>query len=176
MNVRLLVLGLLDRGPLHGYEMRKLAVQNRVEAWTGILPGSIYHALKQMEKERLVALHKKEGSRTRPRAVYAITSAGRRAFQDLVRKALAAPIRSLPTDLYGGLLFLKAVPKGEIDAAIRRQVATLQMELSSWEEARPLKGELSAAETALYDNGIEHLRADLRLLEQLRAARSGPAK
>jgi len=52
--VRLFVLGLLYARPRHGYEIRKWLETRRTDLWTGVLPGSIYHALKQMTKEGLV--------------------------------------------------------------------------------------------------------------------------
>ena len=55
MIIRLLILGILKRrGSAHGYRMYRDLVEWRVETWTIIRPGSIYHALTQMEKQGLI--------------------------------------------------------------------------------------------------------------------------
>ncbi len=47
---RLMVLGMLRTKPMSGYEMQQLMQVSEVDKWAGILPGSIYHALKKMDK------------------------------------------------------------------------------------------------------------------------------
>ncbi len=174
MNVRLLVLGLLRRRPMHGYELRKLAAESRIEAWTGLLPGSIYHALKQMEKEGLVAGREETSASARARSVYTITAAGRRALRRLVAESLDAPIRSFPTHLYGSLLFSEGEADQAVSAGLGRQVKAVEAEIAAWIAARPKKAPMTEREQALYDNGIAHLRIDLELLERLLAG--GKAK
>ena len=166
MNVRLMVLGLLARGPRHGYELRKLAEQNRMESWAGILPGSIYHALKQLLKEGLIRRVATERTGRRTREVFAITAAGRRALIGLVRQAWRAPIRTTPSTLYGALLFRGIISPAEEAKAIEAQRADLEAEIRLWEKARPLK-ELPGDQAAVYDNGLDHLRADLKLIRRL---------
>ena len=48
---RLLVLGMLDAQPLSGYDIQQLLRLSDAERWGGVLIGSIYHALKKLEKE-----------------------------------------------------------------------------------------------------------------------------
>ena len=53
---RLMVLGLLKSKPMSGYEIQQILTKSQSDSWAGILPGSIYHALKKMEKEGLVEI------------------------------------------------------------------------------------------------------------------------
>lgn len=53
---RVLVLGLLDVKPMSGYDIQQLLRISDAERWGGVLIGSIYHALKKMEKEGLVVV------------------------------------------------------------------------------------------------------------------------
>ena len=48
---KLLVLGLLDGGPMSGYDLQQKLGGADAERWGGVLPGSIYHALKKLEVE-----------------------------------------------------------------------------------------------------------------------------
>ena len=56
MNVvRLLVLGILkERRRAHGYAIRRELLSWRVETWTNVKPGSIYHAIRQLAKEGML--------------------------------------------------------------------------------------------------------------------------
>jgi DNA-binding PadR family transcriptional regulator len=169
MNVRLLVLGLLAERPMHGYELRKLAEDNRIEAWAGVLPGSIYHALRQLAKERLIARTARERIGGRVRERYGITPAGRAALADLVREAWHERMRSFPTSLYGALSFRSALAPAEERASLDAAIGDLEREIAAWEVARPLKGPMSPSRQALFDNGVGHLRLDLELLVKLRS-------
>lgn len=88
MSTRLLVLGLLNESPKYGYEIQKWLEQSRTDTWADVLPGSIYHALQQLQKEGLVRVSETSQVGHRLKAVYAITDAGRSAFKTLLRQAL----------------------------------------------------------------------------------------
>jgi DNA-binding PadR family transcriptional regulator len=170
MNVRLLVLGLLQQRPMHGYELKRKAHESRIESWSGVLAGSIYHALKTLERQRLIAAAREPKPVTRPRVVYSITASGRRELKQLVKQALEAPVRGFPTDLYGALLHLEAVTPREKNEAISRQITSLQAQIADWSSARrDVSGQLGrAAEAALlFDNALRHMRMNLGLLKQL---------
>ncbi len=169
MSARLLVLGMLLQSPLHGYEIRKMVEQNGMDAWSGVLPGSIYHALHQMEREGLVALEGTEQAGNRMRAIYAISDQGRDEFANLLRKAWRDLPNALPANLYMGLAFLEKLPRVEVMEALAQQMAALDAERMRWIESKPLKGPLPPHLELIYTNGIEHLEADLRLVRQLHA-------
>ena len=169
VNVRLLVLGLLSRSPMHGYELKRVAEESRIQAWTGILPGSIYHALRQLTREGLLTLRATESTGARTREVYAITPQGRMALKALVREEWTAPVRSFPVSLYGALSFRGLLSPGEERAALDAQVAKVEEEIALWQSGRKLKGPLTPELEALFDNALAHLRADLALLQRLRA-------
>lgn len=176
MNVRLLVLGLLQQRPMHGYELKRIAHENRIESWSGVLAGSIYHALKTLEREKLITTARDQKPAVRPRVVYSITASGRKELKQLVKQALAAPVRGFPTDLYGALLHLQAVPTREKDEAIARQISTLQSEIAEWSSARPKQIGSSPETELLFDNALRHMRMNLDLLKRLQARRPRRAK
>ncbi len=168
-----MVLGLLRAAPLHGYDIRKRLDTIHAEAWADVLPGSIYHALKQMEKEGLLAVEATARSGNRLRAVYALTDAGQRAYLAELRRAWAAPPRAFPTGLYAAIAFLDDLPRSEATALIDALVPALEREIAYWAQGEGAKGQagaLSASTRAVFANGRERMEADLRLLQQLRAA------
>lgn len=173
MNVRLLVLGLLARQPMHGYELRKLTQLSRVEVWSGVLPGSIYHALGRLDQEGLVRKKATEHTGKRERDVYEITDAGRAALVELVRSAWSAPVRGFPTSLYGAILFRGALGVAEERAGLDAAILGLTGEIEQWEAALPQKA-FSADQRALFENALAHLKLDLELVKQLRGRRRAP--
>ena len=55
-TVRLLVLGVVrTRGEAHGYAVHQELMSWRVDTWTAVKPPSIYHAVKQLEREGLLS-------------------------------------------------------------------------------------------------------------------------
>lgn len=164
MTPRLLILGLLQRlGPMHGYEIQRTLRDQGTSAWADVLPGSIYHALKQMARERLVMLRTVQHQGHRVRGVYAITADGRTALRRLVREALAELPRSFPAALYAALSFLDDLPRDEAGALLAGLARSIEVERERWDE-RPAS---SPRERAMQTNAREHLEADLRLVRAL---------
>lgn len=97
---KLLVLGLLDGGPMSGYDLQQKLGGADAERWGGVLPGSIYHALKKLEGEGCIALAGVEQTGHRQKAVYRITEAGRNHLHTLIADALRASSALYPTTLF----------------------------------------------------------------------------
>ncbi|MDB5059778.1 MAG: hypothetical protein JWO59_3250, partial [Chloroflexi bacterium] len=76
--IRLVVLGVIRmRGQAHGYAVHRELLSWRVETWTTVKPGSIYHALKQLAKEgKLRAAGTEESTEGPGRTLYALTHEG----------------------------------------------------------------------------------------------------
>lgn len=60
MSVRLFILGLLKQQDAHGYELKKKLEEWGMENWANLNWSSVYHALRQMEKEGLIEKKKIE--------------------------------------------------------------------------------------------------------------------
>jgi DNA-binding PadR family transcriptional regulator len=167
-----MVLGLLHAAPMHGYDIHKHIEIIHAEAWADVLPGSIYHALKQMEKEGLLAVEVTERSGNRLRAVYALTDLGQRAYLDELRHAWTTPPHAFPTDLYTAISFINDLPALETAALIDALVPALEREIAYWTEGEDAKEQaeaLSEYTRAVFANGRERMEADLRLLRRIRA-------
>ena len=89
--VQLVVLGALKRRKVaHGYRIHQDLVEWRVETWTVIRPGSIYHALTRMEKQKLIRHAKRAGGPPLgpSKMEYSLTKEGEREFLVLLKRAL----------------------------------------------------------------------------------------
>lgn len=110
MNVvRLLVLGAMrETGASHGYAIRQLLESWQVQTWTRLRSGSVYHALQQMAKEKLISVSGQEpGERGPGKTLFSLTEAGEAEFFDLLRRALSSFDL---IELSSGLAFLDALP------------------------------------------------------------------
>ena len=84
---RVLVLGVLLKQPMHGYEVRRELESWNAEQWANIAYGSIYFSLAKMASEHLVEVVSTDERGNRPaRTVYAITNDGREQFARLLRE------------------------------------------------------------------------------------------
>lgn len=89
MYKRLVILALLLVSPLSGYRLHQVAAAHG-ELYADLKKPNLYYLLKRMEQEGLVAATAEPGARgpRRERLVYAITDAGRDAFDGLLRREL----------------------------------------------------------------------------------------
>jgi DNA-binding PadR family transcriptional regulator len=124
--VRLLVLGSIrGQQPAHGYAVQRQLEAWRVETWTRVRPGSIYHAISQAERHgRLRVVRTEKGASGPGRTLYELTEAGEAEFQRLLAEAMT----SLDLEELGSALaFLSALPRSKALRLLRRQheLATL---------------------------------------------------
>jgi PadR family transcriptional regulator, regulatory protein AphA len=103
------VLGLLSHGPRSGYDMKATVDRSTRFFWAASY-GQIYPELRRLEAEGLIEGEDSPSGR-RPRRVYRITSAGRRALVDW----LASPIETveLRDESLLRLFFADVLPRDE---------------------------------------------------------------
>lgn len=136
---RLMVLGLLRMKSMSGYEIQQILQTSQTDLWAGILPGSIYHALKKMEKENLVEVESVEQTGHRIKAIYKITEKGNEEFFSLLRESLALPSVHLPSTLYTGLGFIQSLPHTEIIEALVLQKEELESRIAIQQQGFEMK-------------------------------------
>jgi PadR family transcriptional regulator PadR len=86
-SISLLLLNLLSRGEMYGYEMLQAAAVRSANAFE--LEGTLYPALHQLEKKGLVRSEWRTGDNGRERKYYSLTTKGQKG-RARVRKAMAA--------------------------------------------------------------------------------------
>lgn len=166
-STRLLVLGLLNEGPRHGYEINQVVTAGALEQWTDVKPGSVYHALAKLEAEGLAETHSEERTGDRLRRVYAITAEGRRTLRDLLRKALSAPPHSTRSDFALALRWHALLESGEARDLVAASSRALEARRTAIAAGREAKAGLSPLADALFENAEAHLAADAKLLEDI---------
>lgn len=125
MNARFLVLGVLHRGNFHPYEIKRRLEAAMVECYIAVDVGTLYYAVRQLEKEGLIeAVVHERVARGGMRTVYAITHKGRSHFSDALHRQfeIEGPVSAT---LYGALLFLHLADPEKIKACLRARIAHL---------------------------------------------------
>lgn len=167
---RLMVLGLLKLKPMSGYEIQQILLKSHSDKWAGILPGSIYHALKKMEKEQLVEIDSIEQTGNRSKAIYKITEQGEVAFHDLLIESLQISSVQLPSNLYTGLSFIEHLEKEQIVHALKMQLVHLEQQLHQQkvgiEEKRKFMP-LDYVNEMLFQNVFQQYELQIELIKSL---------
>lgn len=125
--VRLLVLGAIKRRKItHGYSVYRDLTSWRIETWTTVRPGSIYHALSQLESRGLIEVAKsRDKQKLGPsRTAYALTRNGERELISLLETVL----KSMDIEtLSAAIAFMEFLPR-------QRVVELLQQRLEAQRE------------------------------------------
>ncbi len=111
-EIELVVLGLINEEPRHGYQIEELIEERGIREWTNIAFSSIYYVLKRLDDAGLVNWELKEANRGSAKKVYSISRRGKDAIKEEITKILSSPEYSNPF-----LLGLANLPVLSIDEA-----------------------------------------------------------
>ena len=160
MNARMLVLGVLHRGDFHPYEIKRRLEAAMVECYIDVDVGTLYYAVRQLDKEKLIAAIAEERvARGGMRTIYSITPQGRAEFRKGVHRQLEleGPVSQT---LYGALLFLHLADTDIVRAALRRRIARLDDLIA---KLKPIREQMAPVLSTGGEHLIDHLDRQRRL-------------
>lgn len=181
--VRLLILGLLAGGPLHGHQIRRTAELTGIEQWGGVKVGALYGMLHRLETEGLIKPVRTEQEGNRPqRTVYAITEEGHQELAIHRDRALTQPV-VYSTTVEAALKWPAGLDRDDLRDRLSRRRAALAAALTDLMNSREQyekDGKLPASGIAGYRRAQLHLEAELSWHDELDAmlpaiAREGTA-
>ena len=109
----------------HGYLVGQELLAWDAAKWANTKTGSIYHALRQLSKEGLLAEFDVPATEAAPaRTDYSITPAGDQEFHKLMETALSTP-QIRPDMLCAGLVLMSALPRADVLKYLRAMQATI---------------------------------------------------
>jgi DNA-binding PadR family transcriptional regulator len=170
MSVPLTLLGLLEREPSHGYDLKR-----DYDAYFGRdkpLPfGQVYATLGRLARDGKVVAGEAEPGAGPDRKRYVITEAGATEFETW----LADPVT--PEPHLQTVLFAKVVLSLMLDRPADRYLDLQRgAHLQRMRELTELKQHGSLIDTLLADHGLYHLEADLRWIDHTAARLSALAR
>lgn len=109
----------------HGYQILTDLQSWRVETWTSVKPGSIYHALSQLESQGMI-----EPSATAPgaklgpaRTEYSLTVEGKQELSVLIEAALRSPELEQQS---AGIALMEMLPRERVLALLEERLKTFE--------------------------------------------------
>ncbi len=152
------LLGLLAHQAQSGYELRKVFQETALGDYSDS-PGSIYPALRKLEKMQLVRGQSERGGRRR--RLFALTAAGRTALTSWLMAPVAADAaahRASSVELK--LAFVSDVAPGRLESLLREYSDILDTHLAALLGQRTaMRPKLSASAQLALDLGIHLFRA-----------------
>jgi DNA-binding PadR family transcriptional regulator len=135
---RLLILGvLMQKQPIHGYDVRRELEEWGAEGWSNLAYGSIYFALNKMTEEGLVIPSGGEQTGKRPaRTQYTLTEKGKQEFYRLMREywwKYEMPIDSFQV----AMTFMDKLSHDELLEALRYRFDLLRAWMRTYEVGLP---------------------------------------
>lgn len=167
---RLLVLGMLNRGPMHGHQIRREAELRDVQDWAGIKPGALYGTLNRLAEEALVEPVSTERAGKMPaRTVFRITDEGRKELAILLGAALQGAETTLESfDV--ALLVADALPRPEVSELMARRAARLRVARDNMVADRlrlKAQGHINAVEEALMRHAELRYEGELKWHDEI---------
>ena len=161
MERELLLLGLLQKEEMHGYQLHEF-IDSFMQTCVDLKKSTAYYLLEKMAKDGYVTrTEEREGNRP-PRRVYHLTATGEERFLDLLEQNLAT---YLPAKFPGdtGLTFLDNLPAEETVVLLQQRRQQLAEALFIIEQAPPHTGSLQF----MIEHQQIHLHSELTWLDSV---------
>jgi DNA-binding PadR family transcriptional regulator len=159
MSVPLALLGLLEREPSYGYDLKR-----DYDTYFGrgkpLQFSQVYATLSRLTRDGMVAPGEIEQGGGPDRKLYAITDGGKHEFESWLREAIE-PAPHLQTDLFVKVVFALMLGHSAERYLDIQRVAHLRR----MRELTTLKREGDLVDALLADHGLFHLEADLRWID-----------
>ena len=163
MSVKAVILGILRKGPLHGYDLKRI-IERDMSDWTDIAFGSIYFALDGLAKDGFVTAETRESAERRPaRIVYTITETGEIEYLKLLREIWQDRKRT-HSPLDTGIAFLSDLPTAEVRGYLQERIVNLEraLELLAEHETETLANvDIPSESRFIFSHSRHQLQAEL---------------
>jgi len=159
MDNKLLLLGLLRRQHMHGYQLNEF-IENNLALCADLKKPTAYYLLEQMQKEGWIdAVSEQEGNRP-PRKVYRLTETGNAAFERLLVEGLSRyQAVNFPGD--AALAFLDQLTAEQALPLLKQQRLLAEERLHTLQNIPAHPGSLAL----VFSHQIHHLQAELAWLD-----------
>jgi PadR family transcriptional regulator AphA len=153
------LLGLLEQGPTHGYDLHRRLVLVLGQVWH-ISQSQLYNILKRLEAQGDIVGEVQELTRSPDRRIFHITEQGRLRFENWLATATGCSVRALRVEFITRLYFASMCSRDQALQMIDNQTAVLRQGLER----------LQTADRMLTpEQMFNHLGLEFRI-QQLRAA------
>ncbi len=156
---------------MSGYEIKSMLELNDAQRWAGVLPGSIYNALKKLEKDGYIEIEGLENNGHRQKAIYKMTATGVDYQKQLALECLGNAKVHYPTDLYSGISFAHQLPKEKAVEQLKKNKEQLYLELQAVKtgleaKERALQGDIPQLTIIVFEHMFEMIESQIRVIDR----------
>lgn len=155
MERELLLLGLLRRHDMHGYQLAEF-IERDLNSCTNLKKSTAYFLLDKMAQQGWVTPYEAQEGNRPQRRIYHITALGETQFQRLLRQNLATYYEPTFTGDVG-LAFLDALPPAEVVALLRERLDRLAEQRARYVTIPTHVG----PSQLLIDHQVRHLESEI---------------
>jgi DNA-binding PadR family transcriptional regulator len=161
MDRHLLLLGLLRKQDMHGYQLYEF-IEQALSACTDLKKSTAYYLLNKMAADGWITEELVQEGNRPPRRVYSLTPAGEAEYQRILRENLAEYFPAyFPGDI--GLAFIDELPTEEAISRLLQRRQKLAKGLQHVKSAPTHKGSLQWT----IKHQIRHLETELVWLDEI---------
>ncbi len=159
----LLLLGLLLVQSQHGYQLNEF-IERNLSRVTDMKKSTAYATLDRLCDAGFVDKHMEQEGNRPPRKVYAMTSAGKQHFYDMLRENLShADQMNFASDI--GMMFLDHLSRKEVLKLLESRLHQLQTQVDAYASAP--KHRYGLGVDFAIEHHLVHLRADVTWLHSI---------
>ena len=159
------LLGLLEQGPTHGYDLHRRLSQDLGQVWH-ISQSQLYNILKRLEAQGDITGEVQTHTRMPDRRILQLTEQGRLRFESWLATPTGCSVRALRVEFITRLYFASARSRDQALGMIEDQTAVLRQGLERLHSANNI---YSADKMHPAEQIFNHLGLEFRI-QQLRAA------
>ena len=160
--MRSAVLALLAKGPLHGYEVKRVLEDDFGELWGELNIGQIYSTLRRLERDGLVVQEVVRQAARPNKKVFSLTAAGNEAVHEWIDEVLGVP--RIRDEFFTKIVLADRAKLADPLTLVDRQRRAYLRELRSLQDLGSTA--TSRAGALAVEGAVLHLQADLRWLER----------
>jgi DNA-binding PadR family transcriptional regulator len=168
MKAEFYILGVLHRGDVHPYEIKRRLNNALVECYTDVDVGTLYYAVRQLVKSGdIIPKTRQKVTRGGERTIYRITSQGRKRFQQLLLERFEEE-GTVAQTIYPVLLFLDLADLPTVAELLRGRLRQTESAMAKTTAIKKQLGAgLGSGNTYLIDHLIQIRQLDCRSLRRL---------
>ena len=140
--VQLFILFFFSIKPTHGYEIQKFISLNRMSEWNNIKSGSIYYAIKKLEKDGYIRMSDKPEEGEKKKQIYEITQKGRDILKKLAYNEMSKPLQGASSEKFLLYPMIASLQKEEIIQCVEKQISDLDAQknrINDWRNEKNQK-------------------------------------
>ena len=166
--LELAILGLLKERPMHGYELKKRLSYMLGHFWT-VSYGSLYPAIKRLEKSGSIERAYSVKEKTRHRNVYRITQRGEAEFMRMLTSDLSDASLADPEKFDVRMAFFQYLEPETRLALLETRRKLLEEQVAKFKAYKSSNGDEDQYRRGLLSHKVEIAKSDIRWLDRLMA-------